>query len=50
MSKLSDYIDKKREEEENILAHNIITNDSAFQKFIEKVEDLDFSASFISEA
>lgn len=50
MSKLSDYIDKKREEEENILAHNIITNDSAFQKFIENVEDLDFSASFISEA
>ena len=50
MGKLTDYIEKKKAEEENALAHNIITNDSAFQKFLENVEDLDFSAEFIEES
>lgn len=50
MGKLTDYIDKKKEAEENALAHNIISNDSAFQKFLENVEELDFSASYIEEA
>ena len=50
MGKLTDYIDDKRTKEENINSHNIIKNDSAFQRFIENIEDLDFSASFISHS
>ena len=50
MGKLTDYIDDKRVKEENINSHNIIKNDSAFQRFIENIEDLDFSASFISHS
>ena len=50
MGKLTDYIDDKRAKEENINSHNIIKNDSAFQRFIENIEDLDFSASFISHS
>ena len=42
MGKLTDYIDDKRAKEENINSHNIIKNDSAFQRFIENIEDLDF--------
>lgn len=47
MGKLTDYINDKRAKEENINSHNIIKNDSAFQRFIENIEDIDFSASFI---
>ena len=50
MGKLTDYIDDKRAKEENINSHNIIKNESAFQRFIENIEDLDFSASFISHS
>ena len=48
MGKLTDYINDKRAKEENISSHNIITNESAFQRFIENIEEIDFSASFIS--
>lgn len=48
MGKLTEYIDKKREEEENLIVHNILTNESAFQAFIENIEDLDFSSELIA--
>jgi len=48
MGKLTEYIEKKKSDDENMLAHNILINDSAFQKFIENIEDLDFSADFVS--
>ncbi len=45
MGKLSDYIAKKRETEENIQTHNIITNEASFARFLENIEDLDFASS-----
>lgn len=50
MGKLTDYINDKRAKEENISSHNIITNESAFQRFIENIEEIDFSASFIKSS